>query len=133
MRKKRECHDRVVEKFKSKDLLDDNLSLFQKNKYSVQSDAFKNDKDDDFQNEEENESETIEEENGGQIIHTNFNDQDLVIKITNNNNYDDISSNLNKNNGILSKKAVKRLKQAQIIDTEHFIPYKPKNFLQEKA
>ena len=130
MRKKRECHDKVVEKFKSKDLLDDNLSLFQKNKYSVQVDAFKNDENTD---EKENENESDNEENNGEIIHTNFNDQDLVIKITNNDNDNEESSSSNKNDRKLSKKAVKRLKQTQIIDSEHFIPYKPKNFLQEKA
>ncbi len=129
MRQKRECHDRVVEKFKSKDLLDDNLSLFQKNKYSVQIDAFKNDGD----LKEANESDVDEGENNDQIIHTNFNDLDLVIKITNNQNDNEELCDSNNKNRKLSKKALKRLKKTEIIDTEHFIPYKPKNFLQEKA
>ena len=42
MRKKRERHDRVVEKYKSKEPCEENVSLFQKNMYTVQNEFFKN-------------------------------------------------------------------------------------------
>lgn len=121
MRKKRQKHDLVVEKYKSKELMEENVSLFQKNIYSIHNDLFKKEKSE-SENEDDDEEET--EANGDTEVKT-FDDEDLVIKITNN---DDANDNVKR-----SKKAEKRLKAQAIIDTEHFIPYKPKNFNQEKA
>ena len=130
MRKKREHHDKVVEKFKSKEFLEENVSLFHKNIYSIQN-MFREDKEkneDDIEDEEEDygDSETRE---GNASIKT-FDDEELVIKITNN---DDEKTKNKKNCKAMSKKVEKRKQQQSAIDTEHFIPYKPKNFNQEKA
>lgn len=122
MRKKRQKHDLVVEKYKSKELMEENVSLFQKNIYSIHNDLFKKE-DSESEVEDEDEEETAET-NGDTEVKT-FDDEDLVIKITNN---DDTDGNVKR-----SKKAERRLKAQSIIDTEHFIPYKPKNFNQEKA
>ncbi len=135
MRKKREHHDKTVEKFKSKEFLEENVSLFQKNIYSIQN-MFKNDeeKNNDEDNKQDEESDDDEENDENTTVKT-FDDEELVIKITNSS--DDKSdqksdSKKGKNRNGVSKKVEKR-KNRQIIDTEHFIPYKPKNFNQEKA
>ena len=116
MRKKRLHHDKVVQRYKSKEFNEENISLFQKNMYSVQTGAFRNE-DDDF--EENNENADFDHEKS-----LMFNDQELVIKVSNNGEENGTES---------SKKALKRKQQEEIIDKEHFIPYKPKNFNQEKA
>jgi len=108
MRKKREHHEKVVQRYKSKEFNEENVSLFQKNMYSVQTDAFKNEDDD----ENDNENDKVF-----------FTDNNLVIKV----------SNGNENGDEASKKASRKRKHQEIIDKEHFIPYKPKNFNQEKA
>lgn len=108
MRKKRLHHDKVVEKYKSREYCEENVSLFQQNMYSVQKDAFKNDEED------------YDDENNDHSVM--FNDQELVIKVVN--NEDDSET---------SQKVQKRKKNQEIIDKEHFIPYKPKNYSQEKA
>lgn len=103
MRKKRQHHDRVVTSFQHKDI-DDSL-LFQKNKYSIERDMFGQDKKED--NEELNNELDFESEN-------------LVIKI---------------NNGNSDKKRLSKAEKRNqpIIDAQHYIPYKPKNFNTEKA
>ena len=53
-----------------------------------------------------------------------FTDNNLVIKVSNGNN---------ENGDESSKKVSRKRKHQEIIDKEHFIPYKPKNFNQEKA
>jgi hypothetical protein len=134
MRKKREEHDKVVEKFKSKEFLEENVSLFQKNIYSVQN-MFRNDDEKKLDEDEDDEEEDYEPEmNDDDTIVKNFDDEDLVIKITNNAEESDQKKDnkKTKNRNGVSKKVEKR-KNRQIIDTEHFIPYKPKNFNQEKA
>ena len=110
MRKKRDHHEKVVQRYKSKEFNEENVSLFQKNMYSVQTDAFKNE-----DNEDEN------DENNDKVF---FTDNNLVIKVSNGNN---------ENGDESSKKVSRKRKHQEIIDKEHFIPYKPKNFNQEKA
>ena len=117
MRKKRLHHDKVVQRYKSKEFNEENISLFQKNMYSVMTDAFRTEDDD---NEENNENADFDHDKS-----LMFNDQELIIKVSN--------SNSAENDTESSKKALKRKKQQEIIDKEHFIPYKPKNFNQEKA
>ena len=145
MRKKRDCHDKVVEKFKSNELLEDNVSIFQKNMYSVQRDMFKRGFDDNNNNRDREQDEDQNEgDDATRTIHTNFNDQELVIKITNNddeNNDDHDDDNNDKTQqkdrkskrSRLSKVEKRKKAAASFIDAENFIPYKPKNFNQEKA
>ena len=145
MRKKRDCHDKVVEKFKSNELLEDNVSIFQKNMYSVQRDMFKRGFDDNNNNRDREQDEDQNEgDDATRTIHTNFNDQELVIKITNNddeNNDDHDDDNNDKTQqkdrkskrSRLSKVEKRKKATASFIDAENFIPYKPKNFNQEKA
>ena len=146
MRKKRDCHDKVVEKFKSNELLEDNVSIFQKNMYSVQRDMFKRGFDDNNNNRDREQDEDQNEgDDATRTIHTNFNDQELVIKITNNddenNDDDDDDDNNDKTQqkdrkskrSRLSKVEKRKKAAASFIDAENFIPYKPKNFNQEKA
>ena len=146
MRKKRDCHDKVVEKFKSNELLEDNVSIFQKNMYSVQRDMFKRGFDDNNNNRDREQDEDQDEgDDATRTIHTNFNDQELVIKITNNddenNDDDDDDDNNDKTQqkdrkskrSRLSKVEKRKKAAASFIDAENFIPYKPKNFNQEKA
>lgn len=83
--------------------------------YSVQTDAFRN------ENDEEEDNENANFDHDKSVM---FNDQELVIKVSNNGE---------ENGSESSKKALQRKKQQEIIDKEHFIPYKPKNFNQEKA
>ena len=130
MKNKREKHDQVVEKYKSKEHLEEKISLFQKNMYSVQDDAFKNEDDDEAEAEEEDGEDQDEEmydeleaDEDKNVFVKQFNDQELVVKISNN----------EENQPRLSKKAARRKQAQNIIDKEHFIPYKPKNFQQEKA
>lgn len=145
MKKKRECHDRVVEKYKSKEPCEESVSLFQKNMYTVQNEFFKKENDkrenlsqnfidnDDAEESGDDEDDFIEEENENVTI-KNFDDQNLVIKITNNEEFDNdakVKGTKKSANGV-SKKVAKR-KNLQIIDVDHFIPYKPKNAEQEKA
>ena len=90
-----------------------------------------NDQSDD---EDEDNEDDQDECNDGVMI-KNFDDQDIVIKITNNDepdNRDARAAGSKRNLNGMSKKAFKR-KNLQIIDVEHFIPYKPKNADQEKA
>ena len=151
MRKKRERHDRVVEKYKSKEPCEENVSLFQKNMYTVQNEFFKNENtkrenlnqnfDQYDENGEENgldhDNDDMLSDSDERAVYKNFDDQDLVIKITNNGEENDTNDksvkrkSRGKLNGV-SKKVAKR-NNLQIIDVEHFIPYKPKNAEQEKA
>lgn len=109
MRKKRQQHDRVVEKFQhGQDL--DGLTLFQKNKYSIKRDMFEDEKKQNEKDEELNDE-------------FNFENENLVIKISN--------DNLDENSKKRLSKAEKR--KQPIIDADHYIPYKPKNFNTEKA
>lgn len=111
MRKKRQTHDKVVQRHKSKEFTEENVSLFQKNMYSIQTDMFKK--------ESEDENEEADDTANNDSIQ-NFNEQNLVIRVT--------DSNENSTN-----KVEKRKKNREIIDKEHFIPYKPKNYNQEKS
>lgn len=103
MRKKRQQHDRVVQNFQHKDL--DGLSLFHKNIYSIERDMFGEDKKED------------KEELSNEF---DFESENLVIKINNDNS---------------DKKRLSKAEKRQqpIIDAQHYIPYKPKNFNMEKA
>ncbi|RNA16152.1 ATP-dependent RNA helicase DDX54 [Brachionus plicatilis] len=108
MRKKRQHHDQVVEKFQQKDL--DGVSLFHKNMYSIERDMF---------NERKKQEEAEEELND----EFSFESENLVIKISN----DDSDRSGKKR---LSKAEKRKL---PVVDAEHYIPYKPKNFNTEKA
>jgi hypothetical protein len=143
MKKKREKDEKLIEKHKAREICEDNLSLFQKSMYSIQNDLFKRESEND-QIENNNQNEENDEKtdfNMDSQAHQTYQDADFVIKITNNDD-DNASTNLSEikqvkgkkrksENGV-SKKAEKRQKQ-QVIDYEHFIPYKPKNFHTEKA
>jgi hypothetical protein len=137
MRKKREQHDKVVEKYKAKEFFEDNTSLFQKNMYSIHKSLLDETRNNDENEEEEGgddeyENDSNSDSKNNEII-KKFDDEELIIKITNTDNNDGNNSNSswNKNNNKRSKKAERR--SQPIIDAEHFIPYKPKNFNQEKA
>ena len=114
MRRKREKDEQIIEKYKSKDPMDENISVFQKNMYSVQTDILKDDDNEDRNDLDEN------------VV---YNDQDFVIKVTNDNNDDKTGEDGTKTR---VSKAEKR-KSRQLIDVQNFIPYKPKNYDQEKA
>ena len=114
MRRKREKDEQIIEKYKSKDPMDENISVFQKNMYSVQTDFLKDDDNEDGNDLDEN------------VV---YNDQDFVIKVTNDNNGDKTGEDGTK---ARVSKAEKR-KSRQLIDVQNFIPYKPKNYDQEKA
>jgi len=150
MKKKRERDEKLIEKHKAKEICEDNLSLFQKSMYSIQNDLFKketeNDQADDSNENDDNEEDTDFNLND-KLSQQTYQDDDFVIKITNNDDDDDKVDEHSKENlsetkkgkgrkrkseNGLSKKAEKRQKQ-QVIDYEHFIPYKPKNFHTEKA
>jgi hypothetical protein len=141
MKNKRVRHDTIVERYKSKEPCEENISLFQKNMYTIQNGFFKdeNNKRELFNGAVEYNDEDDEEDddlNGDENVEIkSFDDQDIVIKITNNDEMETKNTNAKgskrSSNG-LSKKAEKR-KNLQIIDVEHFIPYKPKNADQEKA
>ena len=135
MKNKRVRHDRIVERYKSKEPCEENISLFQKNMYKIQNGFFKDENNNrehfdgavEYNDQNEDEDEDNEDDD---VTIKNFDDQDIVIKITNNDEPDNKDSKRNLNG--MSKKAFKR-KNLQIIDVEHFIPYKPKNADQEKA
>ena len=135
MKNKRVRHDRIVERYKSKEPCEENISLFQKNMYKIQNGFFKDENNNrehfdgavEYNDQNEDEDEDNEDDD---VTIKNFDDQDIVIKITNNDEPDNRDSKRNLNG--MSKKAFKR-KNLQIIDVEHFIPYKPKNADQEKA
>ena len=135
-------HDRAVERYKSKEPCEENISLFQKNMYTIQNGFFKdeNNKRELFNgaveyNDEDDEDDDDDLEGDKNVEIKSFDDQDIVIKITNNDEMDNKKVNAKgskRGSNGLSKKAAKR-KNLQIIDVEHFIPYKPKNADQEKA
>ena len=134
-------HDRIVERYKSKEPCEENISLFQKNMYTIQNGFFKDENNKrelfngavEYNDEDDEEDDDLDGDENVEI--KSFEDQDIVIKITNNDEMDNKNANAKgskrSSNG-LSKKAAKR-KNLQIIDVEHFIPYKPKNADQEKA
>lgn len=113
MRKKRQTHDKVVQRHKSREFTEENVSLFQQNMYSIQTDLFKKE-----ENSEDEEADLNENNDSVQ----NFNDQNLVIRVTD-----------NTSRGATKSKTEKRKRDREIIDKEHFIPYKPKNYNQEKS
>ena len=125
MRKKRLQHDKVVCKFKSHEYLEENISLFQKNMYSVQNDVFKRDEDDEEEEDEENEDQSANS-------FKQFSSPDFEITVTNHDGSSGISDKTKSKSG-LSKKAEKRKRPIDTIDKENFIPYKPKNFQTEKG
>lgn len=146
MKKKREKDEKLIEKHKAKEICEDNLSLFQKSMYSIQNDLFKKETENDQAENENDENGDDADLNNHNLIQQTYQDEDFVIKITNNDDENKVGEEKKENssetkkgkgkkrkaeNG-LSKKAEKRQKQ-QVIDYEHFIPYKPKNFHTEKA
>ena len=89
MKNKRVRHDRIVERYKSKEPCEENISLFQKNMYKIQNGFFKDENNNrehfdgavEYNDQNEDEDEDNEDDD---VMIKNFDDQDIVIKITNN-------------------------------------------------
>lgn len=137
MRAKRLRHDTTVIRYKANEYTDENVSLFKQNMYSIQNDVFKRD-----ENEKENNSagemDDYSDDEAKVTMNGNssmaFDDQEFSVTVTGNDEEQNQGekSGKRKKDGI-SKKVLKRQKVADIIDKEHFIPYKPKNFQTEKG
>lgn len=123
MRKKRILHDKIVDKYKNLDFINERFPILSENdSFSIKRDAFKKSNDASAENGDHNDDDEIV-----------YDDQDLVIKVTNDN---DESNNKNdKLNGEKKplSKVEKRKMSKSVIDEEHYIPYKPKNYNTEKA
>lgn len=153
MRQKRKCHENIIVKNKAREYTEENISLFKQNMYSIQTDIFKKDGGDEEeeggQSGNEEDGSDAEEElnddygleaktlNGNSTME--FDNEEFSITITGNDEAEDeIESSGNKKGvkrkkGGVSKKAMKRMKQVDVIDKENFIPYKPKNFHTDKG
>ncbi len=128
MRKKRLAHDSIVEKYKTNEYSEENVSLFKKNMYSIQTDLFRRD---DAEEEEEEEG-SDNDENTEDKAAVAYDDSEFTVTITNNDENNQGAVDDAENSG-MSKKALKRSRPADFIDKENFIPYKPKNFQTEKG
>jgi hypothetical protein len=125
MRKKREIHDKVVDKYKNMDFNLEKTPLFQNNKFSIERDMFRT-------SEGEQNLEADEQSADENVIYND--DHNLVIKITNNS--DEQSSNKT-NNKRKSSSSMSKVEKRKILksvkDEDNYIPYKPKNYNTEKA
>lgn len=151
MRQKRKCHEDIIVKNKAREYTDENISLFKQNMYSIQTDIFKKDGDEEEeegQSENEEDGSDVEEDlnddygleaktsNGNSTME--FDNEEFSITITGNDEAEDGESSghkkgVKRKKGGVSKKAMKRMKQVDVIDKENFIPYKPKNFHTDKG
>jgi hypothetical protein len=134
MRQKRERHEKVVDTYKSKECCEESVSLFQRNIYSIENNAFSKDGDINMEESDENTDDDGDNQNENDKKRFKndvlFNNQELEIKISNNN---DSSDNNKSNQDRLTKKQMRQKKINEIIDKEHFIPYRPKNYQTEKG
>lgn len=103
MRKKRNKDETMIEKYQEKSKFSEPLSLFEKTMHRIRIENL-----DDSQNDDAF--------NGEDELKAEF--KDLDVKIS---------------NGEETTTKSKKRKHSEIIDKDHFIPYKPKNFESEKA
>ena len=141
MRKKRKCHEGIIEKNKAREYTDEHISLFKQNMYSIQTDIFKksdeNESDNEESGSEDDEDGTFDQGNMNGNSSMAFDNEEFSITISNNDDVENGESSgkkgiKRKKDGV-SKKVQKRLKQTDVIDKENFIPYKPKNFHTDKG
>ena len=136
MRAKRLRHDTTVDRYKATEYTDENVSLFKQNMYSIQNDVFK--RDEEKENDSAGEMDEYSDDevkitmNGNSSME--FADQEFSVTVTGNDEdqNEGEKDGKRKKDGV-SKKVLKRQKVTDIIDKEHFIPYKPKNFQTEKG